>query len=539
MFVFLLTNEQKDGYVLGAGMLVGLICLYPLYFWLLRRTRGLPLWPVFCMVTGVTGALPMVQNPASMAAYTSGEIVAGGATVAGFVILGTAVWFFMTSRPTKPPRALLMISRSKATSVLLAFIAAGLLFQLNQSLQLVRFPGNTMQIVRGVTGSLSTLGLFVLSFYYGQNLLSRWQAFLLVALGSGVVMAAITGLLLGNVVVPVAMMLFGFMLGSGRIPWKGLVAAIILLAILHPGKFAMREAYWEQGKKLSLESLPSFYADWIGYSLAEVGTFSRAFRVTSQEGERSTMFERSGNLHMLLLVQKSSPQSVPFLAGATYAHIPRLLVPRMLDENKGVSHEGNMILSVTYNLQTADSLGSTSIGWGLIPEAYANFGYIGVVILAVVLAAFYAMAERLSINVPMTSFRFVVGLLFMAASTQADTMGVFVSSQFQGVMGLLLASLLLMRRQPNPFYEEGWMPEPAPNPEASRGASIFNGVTSLRATKVPRRVTAWMPPGMRSAILARGAAERRAHAADSQRKEEGRKPRQVAVPYQNYRRFRG
>ena len=169
----------------------------------------------------------------------------------------------------------------------------------------------------------------------------------------------------------------------------------------------------------------------------------------------SSVFERSGNLHMLLLVQKKTPDEVPYFNGATYAPIPRLLIPRFLDDEKGISHAGNVMLTVNYGLQTLEQTRSTSIGWGLLPEAYANFGYLGIAGLAIVLAIFYGFITNLTVGVPMTSLRFVLGLLIMAAATRADTMGVFVTTQFQGVVGVSLAALVLMRRRGNPFAAGG------------------------------------------------------------------------------------
>ncbi len=51
-------------------------------------------------------------------------------------------------------------------------VVLGLLFYLNQLAWIIPFPGNTMQIVRGITGALSTLGIFVLAFYDGQGMLN-------------------------------------------------------------------------------------------------------------------------------------------------------------------------------------------------------------------------------------------------------------------------------------------------------------------------------------------------------------------------------
>ena len=142
---------------------------------------------------------------------------------------------------------------------------------------------------------------------------------------------------------------------------------------------------------------------------------------------------------------------MPFLNGATYEPIPRLLLPRFLDDQKGISHAGNVMLTVNYGLQTLEQTASTSIHWGLVPEAYANFGYVGVAALAIVLGAFYAFVGNMTEGVPLTSLRFVLGILIMGAATRADTMGVFVTTQFQGVVGACLGALVLMTREANPL----------------------------------------------------------------------------------------
>ena len=260
---------------------------------------------------------------------------------------------------------------------------------------------------------------------------------------------------MATAIVPVAMLLMGYALGSGKVPWKSLAAVLLVAAILHPGKFAMRELYWGPDRPaFRLTMLPQFYADWFGYGIDQVATMAGVSQKLTKEEVATSLFERSGVLHMLLLVQKKSPDEVPFLNGLTYEPIPRLLIPRFLDDEKGISHAGNVLLTVNYGVQTLEQTRATSIGWGLVPEAYANFGYVGVAALAVVLAMFYSWVTNISVGVPMTSLRFVLGLLIMGAATRADTMGVFVTSQFQGIVGVSMAALVLMRRQGNPFAAE-------------------------------------------------------------------------------------
>ena len=455
--VLVATAKQQDVAVNAMGVTLVVVSLVPLYLWMLGWSHGLPLWPVFAMVNGISFALPMTQDSKSLADYGATEILVGGATMAGFIFLATIVWVSMTSRAPRAPRKVLMIEQSHAIQYLLLFVGLGVLFQLNQMFGWIEFPGNTMPVARGVSASLNTMGLFVLAYYRGRGLLDRREWALCVAGAAATILMGLTSLRLAEIIVPVALSVLGYVLGSDRLPWRVLLGLFVLVALLHPGKYEMRNEYWnEDSPQLTLTGIPDFYAKWLGYGLEELGGLSGVVAVAPKDEDApSSLFERSGSLHMLLLVQKKSPREVPYLNGMTYEIIPRLLVPRFLNDEKGLSHEGNVMLTVNYGLQTLEQTQFTSIGWGLVPEAYANFSYLGVAGLAVVLAVFYALMTRLTAGVPMTSLRFVLGLLIMAAATKADTMAVFVTMQFQAVVGVSLAAAVLMKRQANPFASTG------------------------------------------------------------------------------------
>ena len=453
--VMLYTAKQNDPGVVATALLLAIVAACPVYFWLLGWSHGLPIWPVFALVNGTFAALPMIQDPATLDAYTPGEVIIGGATFIGFIILGTVVWLSMTGRQSPPPKKVLMLTSEQAERYLFLFIAAGLAFQVNFLFWWITLPGNIMSVLRGVTLALNTLGIFVLAFYAGRKMLTKAQEVLLVVMASLTALASAATLIMAGAVVPLAMLLFGYALGSGKVPWRGLIAVFVLAAVLHPGKYAMRQIYWSPGSPgLTLLGMPQYFVDWFSYGFQEVGLTKVDDRGLEKQ-EVSNIFERAGNVHMLLLVQKKSPDEVPFLNGLTYEPIPRLLIPRIIDDQKGISHAGNVLLTVNYGVQTIEQTASTSIAWGLVPEAYANFGYLGVAGLAVALGLFYGYVTNLSVGVPMTSLRFVLGLLILVAATKADTMGVFVTSQFQGVIGVSVAALFLMRRQGNPFAAEG------------------------------------------------------------------------------------
>jgi hypothetical protein len=589
ILIMILTGKQQDPGVAAAGVLLAIVSLFPFYLWMLGWSHGLPIWPVFAAANGIFAALPMVQAPQTLGAYSPTEVVIGGMTIAGFILLGSVCWLGVTGRHTSPPAAVLMISREHSERYLFAFIAAGLFFQANQQLYWIPLPGNTMQIVRGVAMSLNSMGIFVLAYYAGQGLLSRGQIGGLVALSALTALVLASNLILASAIVPVALLFLGYILGSGKLPWKSLALVLVVLTVLQPGKYAMRDLNWGgQSATAPVLRLPAFYWEWFGYGLQELG---KAGPKSEEDEDATSLFERAGNIHMLLLVQKKSPAEVPFLNGITYEQIPRLMVPRFIDSEKGSAHAGNILLTVNYGVQSMEvAMGGTSIGWGLIPEAYANFGYLGVGAVAVFLGLFYGYFTRLSIGVPMTSLRFVIGLLIMAAATRADTMGLFVTSQFQAIVGVSAAAFFLMRRQPNPLAAEsgetecgagkwgsayarggyGWtsgMPAPGLlatliEGSAQRGMGSLEVVPSASG-KTAMRPTAWMPRALRMRIIAdqREQAALAAQASINERRvenaggdgegERGRdqetksqtegrqRPRQVAVPYRNYRRYRG
>ena len=585
ILVMILTGKQQDPGVAAAGVLLAIVSLFPFYLWLLGWSHGLPIWPVFAANLGVFAALPMVQAPESLASYNSGETIIGGMTLAGFILLGSVFWLGAAGQRNSPPATVFMISREHSERYLLTFIAAGIFFQANQQLWWIPLPGNTMQIVRGVAMSLNSMGIFVLAYYAGQGLLNRGQISWLIVLAALTAMVIASNLILASAIVPVALLFLGYSLGSGKMPWKSLALVLVVLTVLQPGKYAMRDLNWGgQSDTAPVLRLPAFYWEWFGYGLQELG---RAGNKSEEDESATSLFERAGNIQMLLLVQKKSPGEVPFLNGISYEHIPRLLVPRLIDSEKGSAHVGNILLTVNYGVQSAETaMGGTSIAWGLVPEAYANFGYLGVGALAVFLGLFYGYFTRMSIGVPMTSLRFVIGLLIMAAATRADTMGLFVTSQFQAIVGVSAAALFLMRRQPNPLAAEGgatergagkWgsayarggyggisgMPAPgilthliegAPVERAQHGArseelGAGNAVTAPRDVgtggtvrtlpiQTPKRIARWMPRRLRAAVVAQYAAEEEPEGTETPK--DGReRPRQLAVPYQNYRRYRG
>lgn len=534
--VVYITTAQSNPVLVVASAILILLGAFPFYLWAAGSSYGLPIWPSFSVYTASISALPVLQRARSLAPYSDDAILAGLALTGGFLIVGTITWATMTSRQPRPPRNVLMLERGSAVKALYLCLASGLVFQINAVAGWISYPGNTMPVVRGVCGGLSYLGIFALAFFSGQKLLRAGQIWLFVLMLFALIVFSISSLMLSGAVPILSLATAGFVLGSKRAPWLLLAIAFPVITVLHAGKYAMRETYYnaegDQKQLTGLRDLPSFYSEWVSCGLEEIGGLAGFVDVGPKtESAKSSIFERAGNLHMLLLVMDQTPLVVPYLNGLTYEPIPMLLIPRFLAPNKGLTHAGNLMLSLNYGLVDEEGSRSVSIGWSLAAEAFANFGYLGVFALGIVLAALYAGVTRMSSGVPITSLRFIAGLVVLAGVTNENSLGVFITMQFQGVVGVGLAALVLMRRQSNPFalqIEDGQSQFAGGKLQIPDSGQSFSGPS----TRAP-----WMPPKMRRRVAAERQqqllAAKVAEGADNVTAKASR-PRQVAVPIQPY-----
>ena len=193
---------------------------------------------------------------------------------------------------------------------------------------------------------------------------------------------------------------------------------------------------------------PAVFAEWLGAGMKVLATGK-----TKEDEKVDSAAERGAMIQVFFRILEWTPDRKPFLEGETYKGIPALLVPRILYKEKGIAHMGNWILAYQYEYLTAEELGRTSVGFDLLSEAYANYGYVGIGFLAVGIALFYGWVSRLSTGVPLLSTRFLFAVLVLSGTLSSNnTMGVFVTTLWQSTMALLTVSLILTKKEPNPLH---------------------------------------------------------------------------------------
>ncbi len=434
-----------------AGTVLYVACLLPSWFWVTGRIQGLPIFPIFGLIFLPTYVTPLWQGHSALAKYTPNEINTAAWTVVGFLLVAQLFWQQMAVRAVGVPQAVRMIDLKKAEKVLMICLVAEVIFEV-LILFFWQLGGGVFAALRGFAGAAGRMGIFVFSYQLGSGSLKPGAKALFLALMGVLVVQEVASLVLAKVIPTVGVAFAGYMLGSGKVPWKALTCSLGTIMVLHAGKFEMREIYLEKRERTtSLTDYPRYFTEWVGYGLRNLGLGKPG---EERKEDVSSAKERAALIQLLIRIQSNTPAKVPFLEGESYRLIPSMLIPRVLSPGKAVAHTGNMILSLHYGILDEVGIWKTSVAFDPIMEAYANYGFLGVAVLAILFGFFIGWSTRLTIHVPMLSFGFLFGVQVIASVVASfNTAGVFVTTVWQSFLALCGLSLFLMSKQNNPVWK--------------------------------------------------------------------------------------
>lgn len=427
--------------VLGAAS-VATTALLPTYLWCAGRVPGVPLYPLFALTFLWAYATPMVSGHPAILAFEDAAILAAALTVAGFLVLGILVWYLVAVSPAPVAHTERVLKESEGRYVFIAMISgAGLLTvgTVGNWLDLGRF----FSTVRAILFALASVGLFALSYKWGKRELTPNHRRAFIGASVFYLVAGVSTLLLVNAIVSVGLIVVGYTAGRRHFPWISVLGLVIMFGFLHSGKAAMREEYWgSYAQPLQISNYPDFFAEWFANGI-------KGMNAAGSDNAPQPLYERVSLVHLLLKVQSESPELVPYLSGATYAIVPQLLIPRIWDPDKLGTHEGTTILNEHYGIQSRDDSETTTIGWGLLNEAYANFGMLGVGGLGLLLGTMYGWVTRKTAGASVLSLRSLVAMTFAALAVQAEfSAGVYASALFQSLIAVFAVGFYLMDRKP-------------------------------------------------------------------------------------------
>lgn len=427
-----------------AALLITGAALIPIYFWCAGKALGMPVFPLFAATFIWTHALPLLIHHPQIEIYSINEQLFTAVIVAGFLILGTLIWFqFVKSSPSLPKyyRAL---SSKKGDAFFFLVLIISILFDFSNNGGWLFLLGGLFSTFRAAILGLTILSTFVLAYRLGTKELSKQQSQLfLILLTTYIIADGVTLLLVGSASTFLVGCV-GFIIGRKKLPITVIIITILCFSLLQYGKGDMRVKYWNQQSTIYFQpwDYPRLYTEWVDYSLNYLN--QKQHQSIPESEKKQSFLERASTIQLLLLVQDKSPKSVPYLYGETYAILPQVIVPRIFDSNKIRTDEGTSILNVHYGLQTYEQSLTTTIGWSLIAEAYANFGIAGCAGLGVILGTIYGITTRWSINTPILSAQSMFTIVMLTFAFQTElTAGVYVAAWFQSGVVVALISLCL------------------------------------------------------------------------------------------------
>jgi len=424
---------------LAAYLLVAVMSVLPAFLWMRQGRPGVPVLPAMAALCILYYAFPIVRGREDLAEYSPGEIFAAAATVALFLGLASGASYLMlrSIRANGQARVGLLSDPQMRTVVFLGLLA-GTLFLAGARAGLLRGLGSFFGVARSVALTALVVACYLLGVARGRGLL-RGKDWVLASGGlSLAILISWSSLFLVGGLTFLLASVVGYVTTRGRIPWLLAGAALVLVSILHAGKEEMRSRYWQvgsnTGEATSIVDLPRLAKEWF-----EVG-----LEVYSSPSKGRSALDRASLLQILLRVQRLTPEVIDYLRGESYLLLPQVLVPRFLDPTKPKSQIGMDLLNIRYGFLTAEGTEKTAVGWGLIAEAYANFGYLGVSGIALLVGFLSGAVTRWSAHGSTISLPTLVAVALMIGlvNLEQDLVS-FVMALLQSLVAVLVFVLVL------------------------------------------------------------------------------------------------
>lgn len=357
-----------------AYLCIALPAMVPPLLWLRSGSRGMPALPIICGILFTYYAIPIVRH--EILSYTSDEIFQAAATVGGFIIAATLTsWpFYLRIPRRRADYGRIFVSNHRLLQLVYAGIGGGIAYYVALGSGSLDWLGGWNGLIRTMVLTLTSIACYLLGYARASRSLigAEWLA----ALGSLLLLDIVSWaslFLVGGLIYSAAALL-GYIITARRVPWFALGVTFAAVTVLQAGKYEIRYKYWSSEnvriEQQSITEIPEILIDWVTIGLDKLWS--------SRDQNSIDILERASLLHMVLLVERETPDFIPYLEGETYELLPSMALPRFVDEDKVVSQAGLHLLSIRYGLQTPESIQSTTIGWGLVAEGYANFGLWGV-----------------------------------------------------------------------------------------------------------------------------------------------------------------
>lgn len=433
---FAKSARVEDPVHLYLGLAILCLGCLPGLLWAKGKSKPFPIFETFMLTTVNAYALPLLSGHQQLGFYHADVITTSALGV--LLFQATAIGCFLTvhGEPKKTdfwtkPIVTDKLSRYLSYGMMLTSIYT--LFSTFYRDLLFKFlPTETEGVLRAAFFGIGIVATFLAARRWGAGTIKRNDlSFFLVNFVIQFILQCASLFLVGGISM-IVLLLLGYVSAARRLPFLALLFVLPLLAILHNGKTALRAKYWStDATQIGITDLPSFYSEWIRSGL-------ESHDEDQQKGSTSKLLERTSLFHIMCLVVSVCPERQDYLYGDTYKHIPGQFVPRFFWPDKPVGHISTNTLARYFGLQTEEDTKTTTIGFGMLSEAYANFGFYGLAALGLFIGAVLKKVTYWGSESPLVSYGGLLLVLLIAWSFQVElTLSIWLSSFFQACVAVL------------------------------------------------------------------------------------------------------
>lgn len=434
--VYLSYKSKVDDIVhLAMGLLMFALAVLPSLLWARSGGGRFPVFETIMILCANAYAMPVLNAREQLAGYAPEVITRAALAVILYQVSAILTYLMVQGLPGRSAfwRDSL-ISREIEKLIVYGLILSTTYIYLSTFTTLI--PREFESILRAVFYGIGILCTFISCQRWGRGELTQGEkAVLLCTLVPQLIMMSV-GLILIGAISLIGIGLLGYVSGGKRIPWLVVALVFTVFAVLHTGKTRMREKYWEQGHAApSITQLPAYFSEWVEFGLQPTS----GGKTISQK-----MLERTSLMHILCLIVDCTPSKQDYLYGQTYKHVLPQLIPRFFWPDKPRSHIATYELGIYYGLQDEEATQTTTIAFGMLTEAYANFGLFGGIMLGIFWGFWLKKLQIWSTFSPMFSFAGLLMVLLTAWAFNAElTMAAWVSSLEQAVIVVLGLPLII------------------------------------------------------------------------------------------------
>lgn len=430
--------KVEDPLHLYIGLLMIVGAALPALMWAKRADFSFPVFEVFMLTNINTYAIPLLSGHQALQMYDSETITTAGFGVLLYQLVANLVYMSTKARPKKSPAWTEEVISKNVAKYLVYGMTITTIYTIVVQFFPEIIPRDLESILRAVCFGVGIMSTFIQSRMWGQGTLPpQDKAIFLFLLVCQVIFSWAALFLIGGLSILV-LALLGYVSGGKKIPILPFIVVLPVVAILHNGKGDMREKYWEGGAPMpKLTELPAFYTEWFNRGLDPATT-------ELKKQQHNQLLERTSLFHILCLVVSCSPDRQPYLGGTTYAQIPAQFIPSFFWPDKPPGHISTYTLSIYYGLQREEDTAKTTIAFGMLAEAYANFGYFGMAAIAALFAFCFKKFGCWAANSPLLSYPGLVLIVLMAWSFQAEfTLSIWLASFYQACVAVLGVPFLM------------------------------------------------------------------------------------------------